>query len=269
MLARLQMRVHPFDLVRKHIRRGVLNRSRKIQDDRPPRPHAPRSHCGVTRLQRHLELRETERLGGILEHPFGFRMLLRERPEIAHLPVDELHHFLHAHAEHHAAPDRRRRVVDVNDGAPRADEAFYGALDQRLARLGEHHQRDVIRHESLFDERAHGVEIDLRGGGEPHLDLLESHVDQHLEQAFLGLAVHGFEQRLIAIPQVGAAPDGRGRDLARRPLAVGQVDDGERTVSGRWIAQHVGIALYSHTTDATSPALAGAVEGSSLVCADW
>ncbi len=101
---------------------------------------------------------------------------------------------------------------------------------------------------------AHRAEIRVGRGGEAHFDFLEPHVDEHLEQALLGLAAHRLEQRLVAIAQVGAAPDRRGGELARRPLAVGQGDGGERTVSLRRIFQHDGIAHFSRATDETSPA---------------
>jgi hypothetical protein len=165
-------------------------------------------------------------------------MLVGERLEIAHLSVDELHHFLDRHAEHHTAPHRRGRVVHMHDRAPRADETLDAALDERLARLREHHQRDVVRHELLIDERTNGVVVRLRSGRKAHFDFPKAYVHEHFEEPLLSLAAHGLEQRLVAIAQIGAAPDGRGGDLARGPLPVGQVNGRERTVFLRRIAQH-------------------------------
>ena len=84
---------------------------------------------------------------------------------------------------------------------------------------------------------------------------------QRLEQPLLRFAAHGLEQRLVAVAQVGAAPHGHRRQLARRPLPVGQVDGREGAVFLRWIFQHGRITLKRlEKTDATSPRV---VRGSS------
>ena len=169
----------------------------------------PASHARdrrVAGLERHRQLGHAERLGRILEPPLGLGLRVGELLDQPHLFRDELHHLGHAQAEHHATPYRRGGVVDVDDGAARAAQGFYGAADQFLARLREHHDRHVVGHQLLLDEIAHGLKVRVRRGRKPDFDFLETHRAQRLEQPLLGFAAHGLEQRLVAVAKVGAAP---------------------------------------------------------------
>ena len=93
--------------------------------------------------------------------------------------------------------------------AGRALEGVEGSADDMVAALGEHLHRHVVRDEVLFDERAQKFVLRFAGGGESDLDLLKSDVDQHPEKFKLFLQSHRLNQRLVAIPQIHAAPDGR------------------------------------------------------------
>lgn len=84
---------------------------------------------------------------------------------------------------------------------------------------------------SIFDDQlAPQVEIRLRCGRESHLDFLETHFHQHLEELELGIDAHRLDQRLVAVTQIGAHPDGRFFDRARRPATAIETDLRERTV---------------------------------------
>ena len=61
-------------------------------------------------------------------------------------------------------------------------------------------------HQVLLDDFAHEIEIGLRGGGKSDFDFLEAYFHQHVEHAALAGAVHGFDQRLVAVAQIDAAP---------------------------------------------------------------
>ena len=157
-----------------------------------------------------------EALGRILQHDLG----LRHR---RHQLLDQLHGVDGdggdaglVEAEDDAALQRRGRVVDMHDGAAAAADGLEGAADEVLARLGQHLDGDVIGDELLVDDRAHEIEIGLRGRGEADLDLLEAQLDQQVEHAALALGPHGIDERLVAVAQVDAAPDGRAVDDARR-----------------------------------------------------
>ena len=115
------------------------------------------------------------------------------------------------------------------------DQRLEGALDQILARLHQHLEPHVIRGAVFLDQPAIERELGVRGRGEPDLDFLEAALHEHLEQFELLADVHRHGQRLVAIPEVHAAPDRRARQRAVRPLAVGQFDRRERTIFGRRI----------------------------------
>jgi hypothetical protein len=53
-----------------------------------------------------------------------------------------------------------------------------GPLDELLAGLGQHLDRDVVRDQVLLDQRPHEVEVGGAGGREADLDLLVAHGDQ-------------------------------------------------------------------------------------------
>ena len=127
-------------------------------------------------------------------------------------------------SEDDAALQGGGRVVEVDDGAFGPFDALEGAVDQVIARLGQHLDGDVVGDHVLFDQFAHEVEVGLGGGGKADLDLLEAHLHQHLEHAPLARAVHRFDQGLVAVAQVDRAPDRRRGDDPARPLPVRQVD---------------------------------------------
>jgi hypothetical protein len=126
----------------------------------------------------------------------------------------------------------------MHDGALRAAQALETAQDEILACLGQHLDRDVIGDGVGFDQVAHEVEVGLRSRGERDLDLLEADPDQRVEHPALALAVHRFDQRLVAVAQVGAAPYGHLRDGSRGPGPIGEGDRGEGSILGAGVGQH-------------------------------
>ena len=137
-------------------------------------------------------------------------------------------------AEHHAALQDRRRVVEVHDRLRRARARLEGPLDQLGPALGQHLDGHVVGDRALLDDLADEVEVGLAGRREADLDLLVAHADQQVEHAALAGRAHRVDQGLVAVPQVDRAPHrGRLDDLVR-PGAVGQGDRldlfGERPV---------------------------------------
>ncbi len=66
----------------------------------------------------------------------------------------------------------------MDDRRPRSAQALIGALDQLLAGLRQHHDRDVVGNHVLLDQLANEVEVGLRGGRKADLDLLEADGEQ-------------------------------------------------------------------------------------------
>ena len=110
----------------------------------------------------------------------------------------------------------------MHDGAARAFQRLVGARDQLGPRLRQHLNGHIIGNQALLDDLAHEVEIRLRSGGKSDLDFLEADSDQHVEHAALARRVHGLDQRLVAVPQIDAAPGRRRRDDGVGPGPIGQ-----------------------------------------------
>ena len=109
----------------------------------------------------------------------------------------------------------------MHDGALRATQGFESTPDQRLARLRQHLHGDVVGNQLFVDQLAHEIEIGLGCRGETDLDLLEAALQQQHEHAELAFRIHRFNQCLVAVAQVDAAPDGRTSDDLVRPGPIG------------------------------------------------
>ena len=150
-------------------------------------------------------------------------------------------------AEDDATLQGRRGVVEVHDRLLGAADRLEGALDEVLARLGQHLDDDVIGDHVLLDEHAHEVEVGLRRRGEADLDLLEAHGDEELEHPLLARGRHRVDEGLVAVAQVDGAPAGRLGDDGRGPGAVGQVDGAVGAIAlPRHGAGLLGIDVDSH-----------------------
>ena len=103
-------------------------------------------------------------------------------------------------------------------------QALEGALDQLPAGLGQHHDRDVVGNQVFLDQLAEEVEVGLRSRREADLDLLEADAEQEVEEPLLAGAVHGIDQRLVAVAKVDGAPDRRLADGLGRPGSIRQLD---------------------------------------------
>ena len=119
--------------------------------------------------------------------------------------------------------------------SPDVVERLDGAFDQIFARLDEHLDGHVIGNVVLLNQQTVEGELGVRRGGKADLDLLETALHERLKQFQLLGDVHGNGERLVAVTQVHAAPDGRGGEGARRPLTIGQSHRREGPVFGRRI----------------------------------
>ena len=237
-LAAREVPRHPLDLVGVDVRRRHLDGRGQVDDHRLRRRRLPDVGDRVADLGGEVELGPGEALRRVLVAPARPRLAgggLGDHSragdgDVADAPAVE--------AEDHAALRFRRRVVEVDDRAPRARERLERAPDQRLARLREHLDGDVFRDVPVVDQRADEVVVGLRRRREADLDLLVPHLDQQAEQPQLALGVHRLDQRLVAVAQVDAAPHRRGVDRARGPSAIGERQRSERSVLGRGVGLH-------------------------------
>ena len=125
---------------------------------------------------------------------------------------------------------RRGRVVEVDDRARRPLDRLECSLDQLRPRLGEDGDRRVLGDQVVLDQVANEVEVGLRRRGEADLDLLDAEPDEQVEHRLLARRVHRLDERLVAVAEVGRAPDRRAVEHDVGPGAVGQVDGRVRAV---------------------------------------
>ena len=111
----------------------------------------------------------------------------------------------------------------MHDGPPGALQRVQGGLDQVFPGLGEHLDRHVLGHRIRLDQLTQKFPLTSRRGGKAHLDLAKAHRHQGIEEPALGLGPHGLTQGLVAIAQVNAAPERRGRQALVRPATIGQI----------------------------------------------
>ena len=229
----------PLDLVGVHIRGGHFHRCRQIQDRLTLRRWLPHRVNRVADFHREIQFGAGKALGRILEDPVRVGLLFCALQHDSRSLHRNVHDARLVEAEHDTPLHRRSRVIQMHDGALCAAQGFESAADQRFARLGQHLHRHIIGNQFLLDELAHEIEIGLGRGGKSDLDFLEPGFQQQHEHAQLALRIHGFDQRLVAVAQIDAAPDRRTGDDLARPGAVGQGDRGKRTVFLRRVWVHV------------------------------
>jgi hypothetical protein len=120
--------------------------------------------------------------------------------------------------------------------------------------LHQHLDGDAVGDLPVIDEEAAEIEIRLGGGRKADLDFLETHLDERVPHAKLALVAHGLDQRLVAVTQVDAAPDGGLCNLFLRPGAIRQLHWRVSSVLLFWGNHHLfglslGLALLRKTPE--------------------
>ena len=234
----IDMATEPLDLVGIDVRRGALDGGGQVEDHLVLRRRVPHLDHRVTYFLGELQFGSAEGLRRVFEGPLGFRLLGGVFDEqLGRVDRDGLDAFL-VLVEHDTAEGRRGGVVQVHDGLFGAAQGFEGACDQVFTALGQHLDGGVLGDVVVFDQGAYKVEVGLRSGRERGFDFLHADGDQGLPETQFFHRVHRFDQRLVAIAQVGAAPDRRAGDGFRRPGAVRNIDGRERAVLRRRVFEH-------------------------------
>ncbi|MNG99833.1 hypothetical protein D3C79_590120 [compost metagenome] len=237
-VATADITAEPFDLVGVDVRRGHFHGGRQVEDDLVLRRRVPHLDDRVADFLGELHLGGAEGFRRVLEGPLGFRLLGGVLDEqLGRVHRDVLHALL-VLVEDDAAERRAGGVVQVDDGLLSPAQRLEGAGDEVFTGLGEHLDGGVVRDVAVFDQHAHEVEIGLRGRRERGFDFLHANLHQGLPEAQFLLRIHRLDQRLVAITQVGAAPDRRFGDGLRRPGTVWQVDGREGAVLLRRVFEH-------------------------------
>ena len=229
-LALCDVAAEVLDLVREHVRRRHLDRARQIDHDLLPVLRLPDVDHRVADVQRVIALGAGKALGRILERPVGAGMARRDVLQLARTVHGDRDDLFLARLEYLLALHRRRRVVDVHDGALDAAQRFERAIDELAARLREYLDGYRIGNQVLLDQAPREVELRLRRGRESDLDFLEAELDEQREHLELLRHGHRLNEGLVTVAQVDTAPVGRSVDRAIRPAAVGQGDRAIRAV---------------------------------------
>jgi len=234
----VDMAAEPLDLVGIDVRRGRLDGGRQVEDQLLRRRRLEHPDHRVAYLDGEIGLGGAEHLRRVLEAPGGFRCRIGQTFDDLRRVDCDVHHAGLVLVEDNATEARCGSVVVMDDGPLGALERLEGAGDQVLAGLGQHLDGDVIGNVLAFDQFADEVEIGLRGRGKAHLDFLDAHRDQGLEETHLLRRIHRLDQRLVAVAQVGAEPDRRLGDGFRRPGAIGKIDGRKSAIFFRWVLEH-------------------------------
>ena len=214
-IALVQVVVHVLDLVGVHVGRGCLNRGGQVVDNLFLRCRLPDFGDRIADFKGELGFGGAENLGRVFVEPVGLGVFGHAVHDTAGAVDRDLPDLVAAHVEHDPAEIRGAGVIEVNHRLLRADAGLHGALDQFRPGLCQRDDLDIIGDAVFIDERAHEIKIGLRGGRKSDLDFLEADLDQHFKEAQLARHAHRFDQRLVAITQIGAHPDRR----AGNPLA--------------------------------------------------
>ena len=231
-VAMLHVAREPFDLVGVDVGRRGFDRRGQIEDHLLLRGRAPFVHHRLADFLGEIELGLGEAFGAVLEHDFRLRHRRHQTLDRFRALDRDLDDARPVEREHHAALHGRGRVVEMHDRALGALDRLERALDQLVARLGQHLDRHVGGDRLVVDQLAHEIEIGLRRGGETDFDFLEAQAHQQIEHAALALGPHRLDQRLVAVAQIDRAPHRRLVERAGRPLAVRQIDRRELAIFG-------------------------------------
>ena len=219
----------PLDLVGIDVGGGHLHRGGQVDD------HGLRNACppllGHRRadIDGEVQLRAGEALRRVLE---GDVRIQARKAALDHAGAldGQVDDAVPRHLEHHPALQLGGGVVQVEDHLGRPVQCLHRAFDQLLPRLAEHLHGDALGNALLVNDAADEVEVRLRRRRKAHFDLRKAHLQQQVEHAQLLLHVHRVDQRLVAVPQVNAAPPGRPVKHPARPPAARQLDGLKGTV---------------------------------------
>ena len=203
----MQYLAHIFYLLCVNVREALLDGNGQVDDDLPVRGRLPDIDYRVAYLCGELRLSSGEALRGVLKAEVAGGLFAVLVEELCTGNCD-VYYLLPALAENLLALSDGGGVIQVNYGVLAAVESLEGLFDDMFAALGEHLHGNVVRDKVLFDKRAAELILGLGSGGEAYLDLLESYLDQLLEEFQLLVKAHRDNERLVAVAQVDAAPLG-------------------------------------------------------------
>lgn len=180
---------------------------RKVDDRLPLCRGLPDIEDGVDDFERVLGLGAREALGRIFEAVLLARLFGELLQKLRAVDGDSLDLFLRLFEDLLALGDGGR-IIDVDDDvfAPLTASKVRRMMCSRACVSTWMVTSSGMRSCSM---RARRNAIRLARGGEAHLDLLKADPKEQFEKFKLGFKRHGLDERLVAVAQIDAAPDGR------------------------------------------------------------
>lgn len=202
----VQIVVHILDLVRIHVRHGVGNGDRQIDDDRIFRCRLPDLQYGIADLQGKFRLCAGKALRRILKAEVTLGLCPVFLAEIC-AQLSQLDDVFLTLLKHLFPLCHRGGIIEVYDGVLCAFQRLKGLCDNVFPCLGQHLDGHIVRDHIVLDQRPAELILRLRRSRKADLNFLKADLHQITEKLQLFFQVHGCDKCLVAVPQVNAAPD--------------------------------------------------------------
>ena len=195
----------PLNLVGVDVRHAHLDRDGQVDDHRAVGRGLHDVENGVADLNRVVRLGAGKAFGAVLKQEVTLVLLAQLLDELGTIDGD-LFDLLLRLFEHLLALGNAGGVVEVDDGPRCALDGLEGLADDMVAALGQHLHRHILRDTVAVNEGAQELILGLAGRRETDLDLLEADFDEHIVKLKLFLKAHRYDQALVAVAQIHAAP---------------------------------------------------------------
>ena len=212
MLSPVQVIVHVFDLIGIHMRHGMRNRYRQIDNHRILCSRLPNINDSIADFQCKFRLCSRKAFRRIFEAEMTgclFPIFLTELCA-KYSKVDNF--FLTLFKDLFPLCNRSR-VVQMYNGMLHTLERFKGLGNDMLSCLRQNLNGNIVRDQILFNQCAAKFIFCLRSSRKTNFNFFESNFYQILKELQFFFQAHRCNQCLIAIPQVYAAPDRRMIDI--------------------------------------------------------
>ena len=203
-----QIFVEKFHLGCKHMRHGDLHRGRDIDDHLVFLYRLPHVQNRIADLKSVIDLCSRKALGAVLKGKIPLRLVRKLLQKLCTVHR-KLLNLLPALSKHLLPLGHGRGIIQMHNRPGRTLYRLKGSLYDMLPRLSENLDRHILRNHIPLDQGTDEIIFRIRGGRKSHLDLLKPDLCQHPEKLKLFLQIHRLNERLVSVPKIHAAPDGR------------------------------------------------------------
>ena len=198
---------HILNLAGKHMGHGHLYRTGQIDNCLVVCCGLPYIQNRIHHLQGIINLCTGKAFRAVLKSKVTFGFLCKALQKGCTINSNLLDFFLTL-AEYLLPLCQRSGVIYMNDRTGSTLYGFKGFTDNMFSRLSQYLDGNILGNHILFDQCAKEVILGFGSSGETNFNLLKANLYQHLEKLQFFIQTHGFNQSLIAVTQVNAAPDG-------------------------------------------------------------